>query len=110
MFNFIIFLSTYINKIFFCFFKKQKPKYVIVAAAKVGGIKINNDKGAEFIYENIQIQTNILHSAYKFNVKSLIFLGSSCIYPKNSKQPIKENYLLTGELENTYKDFLKDKK
>ena len=83
------------------FFKKQKPKYVIVAAAKVGGIKINNDKGAEFIYENIQIQTNILHSAYKFNVKSLIFLGSSCIYPKNSKQPIKENYLLNSALEKT---------
>ncbi len=67
----------------------------------MGGIKINNDKGAEFIYENIQIQTNILHSAYKFNVKSLIFLGSSCIYPKNSKQPIKENYLLNSALEKT---------
>ena len=83
------------------FFKKQKPKYVIVAAAKVGGIKVNNDKGAEFIYENMQIQNNILHSAYKFKIKSLIFLGSSCIYPKNSKQPIKENYLLKGALEKT---------
>ena len=83
------------------FFKKQKPKYVIVAAAKVGGIKVNNDKGAEFIYENMQIQNNILHSAYKFKVKSLIFLGSSCIYPKNSKQPIKENYLLKSALEKT---------
>ena len=83
------------------FFKKQKPKYVIVAAAKVGGIKVNNDKGAEFIYENMQIQNNILHSAYKFKIKSLIFLGSSCIYPKNSKQPIKENYLLKSALEKT---------
>jgi len=83
------------------FFKKQKPKYVIIAAAKVGGIKVNNDKGAEFIYENMQIQNNILHSAYKFKVKSLIFLGSSCIYPKNSKQPIKENYLLKSALEKT---------
>tara|TARA_B100000686_G_C16654715_1_gene897471 strand:- start:209 stop:1153 length:945 start_codon:yes stop_codon:yes gene_type:complete len=83
------------------FFKRTKPKYVIIAAAKVGGIKINSEKVAEFIYENIQIQTNLIHCAYKFNVKDLIFLGSSCIYPKYSKQPIKEKYLLTSVLEKT---------
>ena len=83
------------------FFKKTKPHHVIIAAAKVGGIKTNSEKVAEFIYENTQLQTNIIHSAYKFNVKSLIFLGSSCVYPKYSKQPIKETYLLTGKLEKT---------
>ena len=83
------------------FFKKTKPQHIIIAAAKVGGIKTNSEKVAEFIYENTQLQTNIIHSAYKFNVKSLIFLGSSCVYPKYSKQPIKETYLLTGKLEKT---------
>ena len=83
------------------FFKKKKPEFVIIAAAKVGGIKINSEKVAEFIYENIQIQTNLIHSAYKYKVKSLIFLGSSCIYPKYSKQPIKEAYLLSSNLEKT---------
>ncbi len=83
------------------FFKKVRPKYLIIAAAKVGGIKTNSEKVAEFIYENLQIQTNLIHSAYKYGISSLVFLGSSCIYPKYSKQPIKESYLLTGKLENT---------
>ena len=85
----------------FDFFKKNKPQYVIIAAAKVGGIKANNDYGADFIYDNLQIQNNIIHAAYENRVKSLIFLGSSCIYPKFSKQPIKEQYLLNSELEKT---------
>ena len=83
------------------FFKKNKPEYVVIAAARVGGIKANSEKVAEFIYENIQIQNNLIHYSYKFKVKSLIFLGSSCIYPKYSKQPIKESYLLTDKLEDT---------
>lgn len=85
----------------FDFFKKNKPQYVIIAAAKVGGIKANNEYGADFIYDNLQIQNNIIHAAYENRVKSLIFLGSSCIYPKFSKQPIKEKYLLNSELEKT---------
>ena len=83
------------------FFKKNKPEYVIIAAARVGGIKTNSEKVAEFIYENIQIQTNLIHGAYKCGIKELIFLGSSCVYPKNCKQPIKEDYLLSGKLEET---------
>lgn len=83
------------------FFKKEKFKFVINAAAKVGGIYANNNYRAEFIYDNLAIQNNIINSSYETGVKNLIFLGSSCIYPKNSKQPIKENYLLTGELEKT---------
>ena len=83
------------------FLKKVKPDFVIIAAAKVGGILANNNYKAEFIYENITIQTNIIHAAYKAGVKKLIFLGSSCIYPKFSKQPIKEEYLLTDKLEPT---------
>ena len=83
------------------FFKKEKPDYVFLAAAKVGGIKANSDYPAEFIYENLQIQNNIIHSAYLTQTKKLLFLGSSCIYPKFAKQPIKEEYLLTGELEKT---------
>jgi GDP-L-fucose synthase len=83
------------------FFKKNKINYVILAAAKVGGIKANNQFAAEFIYDNLQIQNNVIHSAYLAGVKSLIFLGSSCIYPRLSKQPIKEKYLLTSELEKT---------
>ena len=83
------------------FFKKYKPKAVIICAAKVGGIKANNTFRGEFIYENLMIQNNIIHASYKNNVKSLIFLGSSCIYPKFAKQPIKEEYLLSGKLEQT---------
>lgn len=83
------------------FFAKEKPDYVFLAAAKVGGILANNTYRADFIYQNIQIQNNIIHASYLHNVKKLLFLGSSCIYPKNSPQPIKEEYLLTDELEYT---------
>jgi GDP-L-fucose synthase len=83
------------------FFRKIGPEYVFLAAAKVGGIKANRDMKADFIYENIMIQTNIIKSSYSYDVKKLIFLGSSCIYPKYCKQPIKEEYLMTGELEST---------
>jgi GDP-L-fucose synthase len=83
------------------FFEKVKPEYVFLAAAKVGGIHANETFPAEFIYNNIMIESNIIHSAYKFGVKKLLFLGSSCIYPKFSEQPIKEEYLLTGSLEPT---------
>ncbi len=83
------------------FFKKEKPEYVFFAAAKVGGIQANNTYRADFIYENIMMQSNIIHSSYKSGVKKLMFLGSSCIYPKLAPQPLKEEYLLTGELENT---------
>ncbi len=88
------------NKVF-NFFKNNKIDAVINAAGKVGGIYANNKYKANFIYENISIQNNIIHSAYENKIKNLIFLGSSCIYPRNSKQPIKEKYLLTGELEKT---------
>ena len=81
--------------------KKIRPDFVIIAAAKVGGISINNDQKGKFIYENIMIQTNLIHSSFLAGVKKLIFLGSSCIYPKHSKQPIKEEYLMTGKLEET---------
>jgi len=83
------------------FFEKEKPEYVFLAAAKVGGIMANNTYRADFIYENIQIQNNIIHSAYKSGVKKLLFLGSSCIYPKECPQPMKEEYLLTSPLEYT---------
>lgn len=83
------------------FFKKEKIQFVIIAAAKVGGIYANNKFRTEFLYENLMIQNNIIYSSYLTGVKNLIFLGSSCIYPKNCPQPIKEKYLLTGELENT---------
>ena len=83
------------------YLKKQKPKFIFVAAAKVGGIFSNNKYKANFIYDNLAIQTNLIHSAYLCGIKNLIFLGSSCVYPRNCKQPIKENYLLTGELEKT---------
>ena len=85
----------------FTFLKKKKPKFIFIAAAKVGGIYANNKYRAEFIYSNLSIQNNIIHSAYKCNIKNLIFLGSSCVYPKLSKQPIKEEYLLNGILEST---------
>jgi GDP-L-fucose synthase len=83
------------------FFKKERPEYIFLAAAKVGGILANSQYGAEFIYENLQIQNNIIHNAYLQNVKKLLFLGSSCIYPKDCPQPIKEEYLLSGYLEPT---------
>ncbi len=83
------------------FFEKEKPEYVFLAAAKVGGIMSNNTYRAQFLYENLMIQNNIIHQSYKHSVKKLLFLGSSCIYPGNCPQPIKEEYLLTGELEYT---------
>lgn len=83
------------------FFEQEKPEYVFLAAAKVGGILANSSYRGEFIYENLQIQNNIIHYSYLNNVKKLLFLGSSCIYPKNSPQPIKEEYLLTSDLEYT---------
>ena len=83
------------------YLNRIKPDAVIIAAAKVGGIKANNEKRAEFIYENLSIQNNIIHSSFKSGVKNLIFLGSSCVYPKNAKIPIKENYLLSNYLEKT---------
>ena len=83
------------------FLQRNKPKYVIIAAAKVGGIFSNNKYRAEFIYDNLAIQNNLIHGSFISKVKSLVFLGSSCIYPKDSKQPIKESYLLTGKLETT---------
>jgi GDP-L-fucose synthase len=83
------------------FFAEEKPIYVFLAAAKVGGIIANNTYRAEFLYENLQIQNNIIHSSYLNDVKKLLFLGSSCIYPKMAPQPLKEEYLLTGLLEPT---------
>src|SRR5690606_39121958 len=83
------------------FFEKEKPDYVFLAAAKVGGIKANNTYRAEFLYDNLTIQNNIIHNAYLNGVKKLMFLGSSCIYPKLAPQPLKEEYLLTGLLEPT---------
>jgi GDP-L-fucose synthase len=83
------------------FFEKEKPEYVFMAAAKVGGINANNIYPADFIYDNLCIQNNVIHQSYKNGVKKLLFLGSSCIYPKNAPQPIKEEYLLSGYLEPT---------
>lgn len=83
------------------FFENEKPDYVFLAAAKVGGIIANNTYRADFLYENLQIQNNVIHSAYKYGVKKLMFLGSSCIYPKFAPQPLKEDSLLTGTLEPT---------
>ena len=83
------------------FFKEEKPEYVILAAAKVGGIVANNSYRADFIYENLAIQNNVIHQSYLNGVKKLLFLGSTCIYPKNAPQPMKEEYLLTSELEYT---------
>ena len=85
----------------FNFLKKNKPKFIFIAAAKVGGIYSNNKYKADFIYNNLSIQNNIIYSAFKCNIKDLIFLGSSCVYPRLCKQPIKESYLLNGELEKT---------
>lgn len=83
------------------FFEKEKPEYVFLAAAKVGGILANRDYPAEFIYKNLQIQNNIIQKSHEIGVKKLLFLGSSCIYPKECPQPIKEEYLLSGYLEST---------
>ena len=83
------------------FFESEKPEYVVLAAAKVGGILSNNKYRAQFIYENLMIQNNIIHQSYLNGVRKLLFLGSSCIYPRDCPQPIKEEYLLTGELEYT---------
>lgn len=87
------------------FFAAEKPDYVFLAAAKVGGILANNTYPAEFIRDNLAIQTNIIHAAYKNNVKRLLFLGSSCIYPKLAPQPMKEEHLLTGPLEPTNRPY-----
>jgi GDP-L-fucose synthase len=83
------------------FFHEERPDYVFLAAARVGGIYANNTYPAEFIYSNLTIQTNVIHASYLFEVKKMLFLGSSCIYPKNCPQPMKEEYLLSGHLEPT---------
>ena len=83
------------------FLKKYKPKFIFIAAAKVGGIYSNNKFKADFIFNNLSIQTNLIHSAFLNGIKNLIFLGSSCVYPRNCTQPIKEDYLLGGKLEKT---------
>ena len=87
------------------FFKSELPDYVFIAAAKVGGIIANNTLRADFIYNNLMIECNLIHASYLFKVKKLLFLGSSCIYPKLAKQPIKEEYLLSGYLEQTNKPY-----
>lgn len=83
------------------FFEAEKPQYVILAAAKVGGIQANISYPADFIYENLAIQTNVIHSSYRFGVKKLLFFGSACVYPRECPQPMKEEYLLSGYLEPT---------
>ncbi|MBF0287328.1 MAG: GDP-L-fucose synthase [SAR324 cluster bacterium] len=83
------------------FLKQEQPEYIFLAAAKAGGIYANSAYAAEFIYENLQIQNNVIHHSHQYGVKKLLFLGSSCIYPKHCPQPIKEEYLLTGPLEPT---------
>ena len=87
------------------FFESEKPNYVILAAAKVGGIHANNTYPAEFIFSNTAIQTNVIHQSYVSGVKRLLFLGSSCIYPRDCPQPIKEGYMLTGQLEPTNRPY-----
>jgi GDP-L-fucose synthase len=83
------------------FFANEKPDYVFLAAAKVGGILANNTYRAEFIYDNLMIQSNVIENSYRQGAKKLLFLGSSCIYPKLAPQPLKEDYMLTGLLEHT---------
>lgn len=83
------------------FFKEEQPEYVFLAAAKVGGILANNTYRAEFLYDNLMMEANVIHASYQYGVKKLMFLGSSCIYPKLAPQPLKEDYLLTGPLEPT---------
>ncbi len=87
------------------FFARQRPEYVFLAAAKVGGIWANSTYPAEFIHQNLAIQTNVIHEAWRVGVKRLLFLGSSCIYPRECPQPIKEEYLLTGPLEPTNRPY-----
>lgn len=87
------------------FFSKERPEYIFLAAAKVGGIYANYSYPAEFIYDNVMIAANIIHASYLYNIKKLLFLGSSCIYPKECVQPIKEEYLLTGPLESTNESY-----
>ena len=87
------------------FFEKEKPEYVFDAAAKVGGIVANNTLPADFIYQNLAIQNNVIYSCYKFGVKKMVFLGSSCVYPKDAPQPMREEYLLTGPFEPTNKAY-----
>ena len=87
------------------FFQTEQPEYVFLAAAKVGGILANNTYPAEFIHQNLAIQTNVIHEAWRAGVKRLLFLGSSCIYPRDCPQPIKEEYLLTGPLEPTNRPY-----
>ncbi|MCX6762504.1 MAG: GDP-L-fucose synthase [Candidatus Moranbacteria bacterium] len=83
------------------FFAEEKPEYIFLAAAKVGGIKANNDFSADFIYQNLEVQNNVIHNAFVNGAKKLLFLGSSCIYPRDCPQPIKEEYFMTGPLEKT---------
>ena len=85
----------------FQFLKKKNPKYILICAAKVGGILANDTFRGEFLYNNLQIQNNLIHGAFINGIKNLIFLGSSCVYPKKCKQPIKEKYLLSSSLEKT---------
>ncbi|MDX1375213.1 MAG: NAD-dependent epimerase/dehydratase family protein, partial [Burkholderiales bacterium] len=87
------------------FFAQEKPEYVFVAAARVGGIAANNTYRADFIYQNLQISTNVIHEAWRAGVKRLLYLGSSCIYPRDCPQPMKEEYLLTGPLELTNRPY-----
>jgi GDP-L-fucose synthase len=87
------------------FFEKEKPEYVFLAAAKVGGILANNTYPAEFIFSNLAVQTNVLHESWRAGVKRLLFLGSSCVYPRECQQPIKEEYLLSGPLEPTNRPY-----
>ncbi len=87
------------------FFEKEKPEYVFLAAAKVGGILANNTYKADFLYDNMMIQNNVIHQSFKNGVNKLLFLGSSCIYPKFAKQPLKEEYLLSGRLEPTNESY-----
>lgn len=87
------------------FFESEKPEYVILAAAKVGGIIANSSYRADFLFDNLQIQNNVIHQAYLHGVRKLMFLGSSCIYPKDAPQPLKEEYLLTGRLEETNESY-----
>lgn len=87
------------------FFELNRPEYVFLAAAKVGGIKANDDFSAEFLYDNLQIQLNVIHCAHLYKVKKLMFLGSSCVYPKYAEIPINENSLLTGKLEETNESY-----
>ena len=98
-------LDLFDKKTVQAYFRKQKPDIIILAAARVGGIYANDNYSADFIYENILIQTNVISSAHEEQIKKLVFLASSCIYPKQSKQPIKEEYLLSGKLEETNESY-----